>query len=86
MAKPRAIAPRIMPAYDKNTSSLNLNVYLQPQITKAYSTMITDKSLPIMIMKNSYPMKDGDQSDFRYPNIPTPTYEKIMASEKYPRV
>ena len=62
-AKPSAIAPLIMPAYDKKTSSLNLKVFSHPHKTKEYCTMITDSSLPTIMMTNSYPMKVKDQSE-----------------------
>ena len=61
MARPRAIAPRIRPAYARNATSLKVKVYLVQQRNK-YCTRNMEPNLPITMMKNSIPIKLKDQS------------------------
>ena len=86
IARPRAIAPRIIPTYDKKTHSLNFRLRSEPSTTKTYWTRSTEVIRAMTISTSSMPMKDGDQSVFGALNIPRPMYEKIKASAKYPNV
>ena len=72
IANPRAIAPRIIPAYERKTHSLNLRDRLAPKHTKMYCTVRTETIRAKTIKIISRPMKDRDQSYCGYAKIPRP--------------
>lgn len=82
IAKPRAIAPRIIPAYEMKMHSLNLSLWSAPQSTKAYWTKRTEIRRASTIRTNSILIKVTDQSCCGYLKIPKPMYENMRASEK----
>ena len=73
IANPRAIAPRIIPAYERKTHSLNLRERLAPQSTKMYCTERTETMRAKTIKIISMPMKDRDQSYCGCLKMPRPT-------------
>ena len=72
IASPRAIAPRIMPAYERKTHSLNLRERLAPHSKKMYYTERTETMRAKIINIISSPMKDRDQSYCGCLKIPSP--------------
>ena len=62
IARPKAIAPLIIPAYDRNTHSLNLRDFYAPKQTNKYCTESTEKILATTMSKSSMQMKLIDQS------------------------
>ena len=86
MAKPRAMAPLIMPAYERKTHSLNLRERSAPKSTNVYCTSKTETMRAKTIRTSSIPMKVTDHCCLGLLKMPKPIYEKISASAKYPSV